>query len=149
MTEADRLAIANQLGRLARILDGRRRGEVHGVFHDDVGFNYGDGREPPGIEALRLQFSEYLDACGPSQHLLGSLIFEAAGAGAVVTRCYVQARHQGSSARSDRFLATNGEYVDRWERESGRLEGRPARRQLGGARGATPPSSRATEEAGS
>lgn len=116
--EDDRLAIMNQLGRFARILDGRRWDAVGEVFADDVSFDYGDGGEKAGLAALTEQFRRYLDPCGPSQHLLGSIMLSFEGGGAV-TRSYVQARHQGRGAKAHLFLDTNGEYVDRWERREG------------------------------
>lgn len=114
----DRASIANQLGRFARILDSRDWDAVGEVFADDVAFNYGDGREQAGIAALRLQFQTFLDVCGPSQHLIGSIMTEVDGDNAV-SRAYVQARHQGKGAKADRFLDTNGEYVDSWIRGAG------------------------------
>lgn len=118
-TEEDRLAIMNQLGRFARILDDRDWDAVGEVFADDLTFDYGDGCEKAGIEALLAQFTQFLDVCGPSQHLLGSVIltFEH---GEAVTRAYVQARHQGAGEKSHLFLDTSGEYIDRWQRRSGR-----------------------------
>ena len=113
----DRAAITNQLGRFARILDSRDWAEIGDVFADAVTFNYGDGREQSGIVELRAQFQAFLDVCGPSQHLIGSVMIELDGNGAV-SRAYVQARHQGRGAKADRFLDTNGEYVDRWMRET-------------------------------
>ncbi len=117
MREDDRLAIANQLGRFARILDGRDWDAVGEVFADDVAFNYGDGAEQAGIAAMRAQFSRFLDGCGPSQHLIGSIMIDLDG-DAATSRAYVQARHQGLGNRSDRFLDTNGEYVDHWQRRA-------------------------------
>jgi ketosteroid isomerase-like protein len=114
--EQDRLALSNQLGRFARILDTRDWAKVGEVFADAVTFNYGDDREQFGIAAMRAQFSQFLDVCGPSQHLIGSVIIELDGDTAT-TRAYVQARHQGGGVKADRFLDTNGEYVDRWVRE--------------------------------
>ena len=64
--------------------------------------------------ALLGQFRLYLDNCGPSQHLLGSVQMEFDAEGGVTTRAYVQARHQGKGARAHLYLDTNGEYVDRW-----------------------------------
>ena len=117
--EDDRLAIMNQLGRFARILDGRRWEEIDEVFAADVTFDYGDGGEKSGIAALLEQFRRYLDVCGPSQHLLGSMMLTFEGQGAV-SRTYVQARHQGCGPKAQLFLDTNGEYIDRWEkRETG------------------------------
>lgn len=116
--EDDRLAIMNQLGRFARILDARRWEAVGEVFAADVTFDYGDGGEKAGITALTEQFRQYLDRCGPSQHLLGSVMLSFEG-GAAVSRTYVQARHQGRGPKAHLFLDTNGEYVDRWERRDG------------------------------
>ena len=117
-TEEDRLAILNQLGRFARMLDERAWDRIGEVFADDVGFDYGEGGEQAGLDALRGQFSRYLDNCGPSQHLLGSIMLTFDDEGAT-TRAYVQARHQGRGARAALFLDTNGEYIDRWVRRDG------------------------------
>ncbi len=87
------------------------------VFADEVAFDYGDGGERRGLDALTQQFRRYLDVCGPSQHLIGSVSVELAGATAV-SRAYVQARHQGAGARAHLILDTNGEYVDHWRREA-------------------------------
>lgn len=113
----DERDIRNQLGEFARILDGRRWQDVGTVFADDISFNYGDGKEQQGISALSSNFKTYLDPCGPSQHLLGSIQLELMGDEAV-TRSYVQARHQGAGGKSDRFLDSNGEYIDQWKRQA-------------------------------
>jgi ketosteroid isomerase-like protein len=118
-TEEDRLAIMNQLGRFARILDDRDWSAVQEVFADDLTFDYGDGCEKTGIDALLAQFRQFLDVCGPSQHMLGSLMLTFEGELAV-TRAYVQARHQGAGDKADRYLDTSGEYIDRWQCRSGR-----------------------------
>lgn len=116
--EEDRLAILNQLGGFARLVDGRRWDDVADIFDEAVTFDYGGPEgEQAGIAALRAEFQRYLDNCGPSQHLLGSiqLDFDATGGGAT-TRAYVQARHQGRGGRAHLYLDSNGEYVDRWVR---------------------------------
>jgi ketosteroid isomerase-like protein len=116
-TLLDEREIIHLLGRFARILDGREWAAVGDVFADDVAFNYGDGEERRGIDALRGQFERFLDACGPSQHLLGSIVV-AVAVDAATSRSYVQARHQGAGAKANLFFDSNGEYVDRWERRS-------------------------------
>ncbi len=113
----DEREILNKLGDFARILDSRRWQDVAEVFDADVSFNYGDGREQQGIEALTVNFKTYLDPCGPSQHLLGSIQLELQGEEAI-TRSYVQARHQGAGDKSDLFLDSSGEYIDRWQRQA-------------------------------
>ena len=114
-TILDERDIVHLLGRFARILDGREWTAVGDVFADDVGFNYGDGQEQFGIDAMRLQFQRFLDVCGPSQHLLGSIVATVSG-DAAISRSYVQARHQGAGDKSHLFFDSNGEYIDRWER---------------------------------
>jgi ketosteroid isomerase-like protein len=111
----DEREIAIGLGRFARILDGREWDAVDEVFAEDVTFNYGDGREQSGIEAITLQFSSFLDDCGPSQHLLGSIQVTVEGDKGL-SRAYVQARHQGTTGKAHLFLDSNGEYIDRWKR---------------------------------
>ena len=113
---SDERELLNQLGEFARILDGRRWQDVSQVFSGNISFNYGDGKEQKGLKALSDNFKTFLDPCGPSQHLLGSIQLEIDGDTAV-SRSYVQARHQGSGAKADRFLDSNGEYIDRWQRE--------------------------------
>jgi len=119
-TEADRLAIMNQLGRFARILDDREWASVGEVFAEDIVFDYATGKDEKGIEALRTNFSRYLDQCGPSQHLLGSVMLTFEGDDEALTRAYVMARHQGKGAKSDRFFDSSGEYNDRWQRRGDR-----------------------------
>ncbi len=111
----DEREITHLLGRFARILDGRDWGAVGDVFAEDVTFNYGDGQEQSGIAAMKANFQRFLDVCGPSQHLLGSIVVTATGDTAV-SRAYVQARHQGAGAKAHLFVDSNGEYVDTWER---------------------------------
>jgi len=114
-TLIDQHDITIGLGRFARILDGREWDTVSDVFADDVTFNYGDGQERKGIDAMTEQFSRFLDACGPSQHLLGSIQVTVDGDKGL-SRAYVQARHQGAGDKAHLYLDSNGEYIDRWER---------------------------------
>lgn len=116
-SSADEREILNKLGEFARILDGRRWQDVEQVFAANVSFNYGDGKEQQGIDALKSNFKTYLDPCGPSQHLLGSIQLEL-DADEAITRSYVQARHQGAGDKSECFFDSNGEYIDRWARQA-------------------------------
>ena len=102
------------LGVFARTLDERHWHRVSEVFAEDITFDYGLG-ERSGMPALMENFRSHLDNCGPSQHLLGSIIIEVDGDTAE-SRSYVQARHQGAGDRADLWLDSNGEYIDRWER---------------------------------
>lgn len=117
-TVLDEREIRNRLGRFARIVDDRDWGAVGEVFADEVAFDYGAGGEQQGIEAMRANFRRYLDGCGASQHLIGSVMLEFEGERAT-TRAYVQARHQGIGTKAGCLLDSNGEYIDRWERRAG------------------------------
>jgi ketosteroid isomerase-like protein len=120
--------IVRGLGRFARIVDGREWSAVGDVFADDIVFDYGDGGEKRGMAALLDQFARFLDPCGPSQHLIGSIMVEVDGDTAV-SRAYVQARHQPPKPAPHQFFDTSGEYIDRWERrpEGWRIVRRDAR----------------------
>jgi len=110
-------AISNQLACFARALDERDWAAVSKIFAADVSFDYGEG-EFAGIASLILQFRKYLDVCGPTQHLLGSVHVQLQ-AQVATTRAYVQARHQGAGDQSDRFFDSSGEYRDGWQKRDG------------------------------
>lgn len=124
----DEREIVRGLNLVARILDNRDWAKVPEIFAEDITFNYGDGLEQAGMDALMNNFRRFLDPCGPSQHLLGSIMVDVEGDTAV-SRCYVQARHQGAGTKAHLFLDTNGEYIDRWQRrpEGWRIVRRDAR----------------------
>ena len=124
----DERAILNLLGDFARILDRKQWDRIPDVFANDITFNYGDGQEQAGIAALRLNFTRFLDRCGATQHLLGSIQIDIDGDTAI-SRAYVQARHQGLGDKSQAIFDTSGEYTDRWERraEGWRIVRRDAR----------------------
>jgi 3-phenylpropionate/cinnamic acid dioxygenase small subunit len=111
------LAISNQLARFARALDHRDWAAVPGIFAADISFEYGEG-EQSGLPALLAQFRKYLDVCGPTQHLLGSIQLHQAGA-RMVSQAYVQARHQGAGDKAQLFFDSNGDYIDQWEQRDG------------------------------
>jgi ketosteroid isomerase-like protein len=112
----DERDIAVLLATLARILDSREWARVSEVVAADVSFDYTDsGTDVHGREALLANFRQFLDVCGPSQHLLGSIIVEVNGDSAL-SRSYVQARHRSKDPADPRLFDSNGEYIDRWER---------------------------------
>lgn len=111
----DERDIMRGLARFARILDNKAYDDAGEVFAEQVSFNYGIGGEQEGLGALCGLFRQFLDRCGPTQHLLGSVVVDVEGDSAV-SRSYVQARHQRRDDVMGPVLDTNGEYVDRWER---------------------------------
>jgi hypothetical protein len=63
----------------------------------------------------------FLDACGPTQHLLGNLVvdIEPDGLGAR-SRVYVSDMHLGVGDRAQTTFSTLGEYTDDWRLIDGR-----------------------------
>jgi hypothetical protein len=109
-------AIRDGLARFARLLDNKRWAELGDVFAEDLAFDYGMG-ESSGMAALTENMRRFLDGCGPSQHLIGSITVDVApDAASAISRAYVQARHQRPDDNGGPIFDTNGEYVDRWER---------------------------------
>lgn len=107
--------IACQLGRFARILDGKKFADIADVFAEEVIYDYGAGGAGVGLAQLRALFESFLADCGPTQHLIGSIIITVDGDTAL-SRSYVQARHQRPANLKGPIYDTSGEYIDRWER---------------------------------
>lgn len=114
-TLLDEREITRGLSRFARILDNKKWDELSDVFAEALSFDYGAGGEQQGIAALRANMTKFLDICGATQHLIGSIQVDVNGDEAL-SRAYVQARHQALGASGGPVFDTNGEYIDRWER---------------------------------
>ncbi len=111
----DERDIRQRLARFARLLDSKAYDRIDEVFAQDLTFNYGIGGEQAGIETMRGLLRQFLDTCGPTQHLIGSIAIEVNGDEAH-SRTYVQARHQSRDDLGGEVFDTNGDYVDRWVR---------------------------------
>ena len=110
----DERQIAYALSQFARILDEKRWDDLSQVFAHTLSFDYGEG-EAQGMVALQRQVSKYLDNCGGTQHLIGSMMIDVDGDRAT-SRAYVQARHQRRDDPVGPVFDTSGEYRDQWER---------------------------------
>lgn len=111
----DERDIIRTLSLFARILDTKRWDDLGDVFAHDLTFDYGATGERAGMAELRENMQRFLDRCGGTQHLIGSILVDVDGDTAV-SRSYVQARHQSRNVASGPVFDSNGEYVDRWER---------------------------------
>lgn len=116
-TLLDERAIQRGLSMFARALDERNFESLAEVFAADMTFDYGIGGEQNGLSSLCELVSHFLLQCGPTQHLLGSIIIDVDGDTAT-SRAYVQARHQRKDDPMGPVLDTNGEYVDQWQRRA-------------------------------
>lgn len=113
----DERAISRGLSRFARILDAKDWAALGDVFAHDIVFDYGSGSDQTGLAALEATMRPFLDRCGPSQHLIGSILIDVDGDHAV-SRAYVQARHQARGDHGGPVFDTCGEYVDQWQRRA-------------------------------
>jgi len=111
----DERAIVQGLGLFARMIDDKRWADASEIFAEDVSFDYGLGGEQQGLNTLRQWMSSFLDTCGNTQHLIGSILVNVDGDNAV-SRSYVMARHQRPDDPQGPVQDSNGEYIDRWER---------------------------------
>lgn len=111
----DERDIMRRLARFARILDAKQWDALGDVFAPDVCFDYGSGRDEHGMAALTQNMRRFLDRCGGTQHLIGSVMVDIQGDQAT-SRVYVQARHQRVGDVAGPIFDSNGEYIDLWER---------------------------------
>jgi hypothetical protein len=74
----DERAIVRAPSRFARILDEKRWTDLRDVFANDLTFDNGSG-EQASMAALEHQMRRFLDMCGPTQHLIGSILVDIAG----------------------------------------------------------------------
>jgi hypothetical protein len=106
--------VRDGLARFARVLDGKQWDALGDVFASDLTFDYGLG-EQAGLAALTANMRRFLDVCGPSQHLIGSITIAVdPGAITATSRAYVQARHQRADDANGQVFDSNGEYIDQW-----------------------------------
>lgn len=112
----DERDISRQLSKFVRLLDKRDWNGFADIFDENVVFDYAEGIERQGLSEMLGRVSGFLDNCGATHHLLGSLIIEVSGDTAV-SRAYIQSRHQGKDERSHLYFDACGEYIDTWERQ--------------------------------
>jgi hypothetical protein len=109
--------IERQLIRFARGMDERDWDAVRAVMLDDATAELGAG-PLDGSAAIAESIRGYLDACGPTQHLLGNVLIDVdLVAGTATSRAYVSDVHLGRGSRRELTFSTLGDYHDTWERE--------------------------------
>jgi len=111
--------IARNLMAFARGMDARDWDAVRALMIDDVVGEFGRGPEV-GADRLVASIREFLDVCGPTQHLLGNIVVDVdLDAGTAMSHAYVSDMHLGAS-RPDLTFSTLGEYHDTWQLIDGR-----------------------------
>lgn len=115
---ATRYAIERELIKFARGMDARDWAGLKAILAEDATADYGQG-DLHGPEAIIGVIRSYLEACGPTQHLLGNLLVERDGDTAT-SHCYVCDTHLGLGANAELNFRTLGDYHDTWKLIDGR-----------------------------
>lgn len=110
--------IARAIYRFARAMDERDWGALDAVLSEDGTADLGTGLVT-GRAAIVAFIRSFLDACGPTQHLIGNLVVDVDGERAT-SRCYVSDMHKGQNEKAHLTFSTLGEYHDTWVRRDGR-----------------------------
>jgi ketosteroid isomerase-like protein len=103
--------------RFARAMDERDWDALAALTTADVSADLGTG-PLRGTQQIIQVIRSYLDACGPTQHLLGNVLIDVDGDSAT-SRCYVSDMHLGAGDAEGLTFSTLGDYHDRWRREDG------------------------------
>lgn len=111
--------ITRSLIGIARGMDARDWDAVRARFLPDATAEMGSG-PLEGVDAIVATMQRYLDACGPTQHMLGNFLVEIdLAAGTATSQAYVSDVHLGRGDRRGLTFSTLGDYHDRWERHDG------------------------------
>lgn len=110
----DRFAIIAALDRYAECLDNRDWNGLADVFSQDVEIDFGMWHATD-LDGVRKNISQFLDPCGPSQHLLGNYRISLDGDRAS-SRCYCRVMHFGKDEHEGKTYETWLEYSDQWLR---------------------------------
>ena len=114
MTDLQQTAAAI-MGRYADALDGRDWPLLDRVFAPEITALYGSEPAITGRDALVRFIRSFLDACGPTQHLMGHITVE----GEDRTRTQIRAFHRAPGDAT--VYEAIGTYHVRWRREGGDL----------------------------
>ena len=109
--------IQQQLIRFARAMDARDWAAMAAILSDDAVADFGLG-PVVGRDEVVAAIRPYLEACGPSQHLLGNFLIEVRGDSAY-SETYVADLHLSKDPASELSFRTLGNYSDRWVRRDG------------------------------
>ena len=106
--------IYRALVEFAYAMDHRAWDTLENVVRADATVDFGFGLLH-GRDAMIAAMRSFLDACGPTQHLLGNVVIDVDGNNAK-SRVYVSDMHKGVGEKSEKTFSTLGEYHDEWRR---------------------------------
>jgi len=110
----DERDVQRALSLFARAMDERDWAAMTDILAEDAVGDFGTGRLD-GRAAIIETIRGYLDACGPTQHLLGNVIIDVIGDTAT-SRAYIRDVHLNSAADPSTRFYTVGDYHDSWQR---------------------------------
>ena len=105
------------LVRIARAMDDRDWQALDSLLLPEATADLGMGTIA-GRKEIVVFMRTFLDACGPTQHLLGNVLIEVDGDQAS-SRCYVSDMHKGLAEKSHLSFSTLGDYHDSWRKAEG------------------------------
>jgi hypothetical protein len=109
--------IQRALVTIARAMDDQDWQAFGNVLLPDATADLGQGLLT-GRESIVRFIRGFLDACGPTQHLLGNVLIDVHGDTAT-SRAYVSDMHKGAGEKSHLTFSTLGDYHDQWRRVDG------------------------------
>jgi hypothetical protein len=96
----------------ARACDERRWDLADQIFAPDVESSFNPGKGRQGVVD---SWKQHLGGCGPTQHLMGSMLIDVNGVRAT-SRTYVRAFHRGKGEKAKLLWDLTGEYSSEWQR---------------------------------
>lgn len=108
-------AIEGVLLDYAAALDGRHWAGLTEIFGADAVADYRGIGVFEGREEIVGVVRDFLEACGPTQHMITNIRVDLQG-GTAQSSCYLQATHGGIGAHAGHTMTVWGEYRDRLER---------------------------------
>lgn len=112
----DERDVERALNLFARAMDERDWATMADILDEDAEGDFGTGRLV-GRAAIIDTIRGYLDACGPTQHLLGNVIVDVDGDSAA-TKAYIRDVHLNLGADPSTRFYTIGDYHDAWRRRA-------------------------------
>ncbi|WP_407445150.1 nuclear transport factor 2 family protein [Rhodococcus sp. (in: high G+C Gram-positive bacteria)] len=112
----DERAIYRNIVRIARAMDERDWAVVEEIIVPEATGDFGTGPLGSASEIVAL-LRDFLDDCGPTQHMIGNVLIEIDD-NTAVSRAYVSDMHLGTGDLEGQFFRTLGDYHDSWVRTS-------------------------------
>jgi hypothetical protein len=112
----DERDVERALNLFARAMDERDWAAMADILAEKAEGDFGTGRLI-GRAAIIETIRDYLDACGPTQHLLANVIIDVHGDTAT-TRAYIRDVHMNPASDPSTRFYTIGDYHDAWRRRA-------------------------------